>query len=50
MTVAELIEILSELPGELAVMADDMEAGRYQVETASVDEYYGNLPRHVVIR
>ena len=49
MTVAELIEQLSQLPPELAVMADDMESGRYQVEKAEVQDYYGTLPRHVVI-
>jgi hypothetical protein len=50
MTVAELIEKLQACPGELAVMADDQESGRYQVETVEVSDYYGVLPRHVVIR
>jgi hypothetical protein len=50
MTVSDLIRELSDLPGDLDVMADDFENGRYKVTGAEVDDYYGTLPRHVVIK
>lgn len=49
MTVRELIEELQTLPGELDVMADDYENGRYEVTGAKVDDMYGVYPRHVVL-
>jgi hypothetical protein len=49
-TVSDLIRELRDLPGDLDVMADDFENGRYGVTGAEVDDYYGTLPRHVVIK
>lgn len=49
MTVSELIQQLSDLPGELEVMADDYENGRYSVTGAEISDMYGIYPRHVVI-
>jgi hypothetical protein len=50
MTVAELIERLRDVPGEFTVMADDREDGRYRIVSVAVDDYYGTLPQHVVLR
>ena len=47
MTVAELIEKLSELPGDLPVVASDYENGRYDIETVHIEEPWGHYPRSV---
>ena len=50
MTVAELMAALEHLSPDLTVMADDREDGRYRVTNVQLDDYYGTLPSHVVIR
>jgi hypothetical protein len=47
MTVTELIEKLSELPGNLPVVGSDYENGRYDIETVHVVDPWGNYPRSV---
>lgn len=49
MTVAELIQELREFPPDLTVMADDHEDGRYEIKGSGLSDYYGTLPRHVVV-
>jgi hypothetical protein len=48
-TVAELIETLRKMPGDLTVMADGLN-GRYEVDVIAQSTYYGTLPSHVVIK
>ncbi len=48
MTVAELIERLQQLPGELTVAYADGEYGPLEVESADIADYSG--PREVVLR
>jgi len=50
MTVGELIEKLRDMPSELDVRADDFENGRYSLTSVEIDDYYGTMPRHVVIK
>jgi hypothetical protein len=50
MTVRELIEKLSEIPGELPVMASDYEDGNYDVTVVELCEPWSVHPKHVMIR
>jgi hypothetical protein len=47
-TVAELIERLKELPGELTAQGIDYEYGPYEITAADVEDYAG--ARTVVLR
>lgn len=50
MTVAELIEILQRMPGDLTVMTQDSENGRSEADVVAQSTYYDTLPNHVVIQ
>ena len=49
MTVTELIERLSALPGDLPVMGSDYEDGNYEITRAEISEAWSVHPEHVLL-